>query len=153
MTERVLEVNELKTYFPIHAGLLRRQVGTVYAVDGVSIHLDEHETLGVVGESGCGKTTLGRSILRLIEPTSGSVQFRGESVTTANKARMRELRNNLQIVFQDPFASLNPRMPVTDIVAEPLKIHGASKKEAADRVATMLEAVGLLPEHGNRYPH
>ncbi len=153
MTEPVLEVTDLTKHFPVHAGLLRREVGTVYAVDGVSLHIDERETLGVVGESGCGKTTLGRSILRLIEPTAGTVSFKGESVTLANKGRMRELRKDLQIVFQDPFASLNPRMPVRDIISEPLRIHGAAKTEAHDRCSSMLEAVGLLPEHGNRYPH
>ncbi len=153
MTEHVLEVTDLTKHFPIHAGLLRREVGTVYAVDGVSLYVDKRETLGIVGESGCGKTTLGRSILRLIEPTSGAVSFKGESVTYANKGRLRELRKDLQIVFQDPFASLNPRMPVRDIISEPLRIHGFGKAEAHDKCSSMLEAVGLLPEHGNRYPH
>ncbi len=153
MSEPILEVTDLTKHFPIRAGVFRRQVGTVYAVDGVSLHLEERETLGVVGESGCGKTTLGRSILRLLEPTSGSVRFKGEEVTVAPRQRMRELRKELQIVFQDPFASLNPRMPVRDIVAEPLRIHGVSKPLARSKVNDMLEAVGLLPEHGNRYPH
>ncbi|MDH3754427.1 MAG: dipeptide ABC transporter ATP-binding protein [Acidimicrobiia bacterium] len=149
----LLRVDSLETHFPIKAGLIRRQIGTVYAVDGVSLHVDPHETLGVVGESGCGKTTLGRSILRLIEPTAGQVWFGGENVTWAESGRMRELRRQMQIVFQDPFASLNPRMPVRDIIAEPLRIHGSSKTEARASVADMLDAVGLLPEHGNRYPH
>ena len=149
----LLHVTDLRTHFPIRAGLLRKQVGTVHAVDGVSLHVDANETLGIVGESGCGKTTLGRSIIRLIDPTAGSVLYNGEEVTLAPPSRMRDLRRELQIVFQDPFASLNPRMPVRDIVAEPLRVHGADKAEARDKVARMLEAVGLLPEHGNRYPH
>jgi oligopeptide/dipeptide ABC transporter ATP-binding protein len=149
----ILEVNDLKTHFPIRAGVFRLQVGTVYAVDGVSLHVLPNETLGVVGESGCGKTTLGRSILRLIEPTNGQVRFHGEDVIAATKARMRDLRKEMQIVFQDPFASLNPRMPVRDIIAEPLRIHGTGRAEANRRVDELLSAVGLLPEHGNRYPH
>ena len=153
MSEAVIEVRELKTHFPIRAGLMRRKIGTVYAVDGVSLHVGTEETLGVVGESGCGKTTLGRSILRLIEPTSGQVHFRGEDVRAADSRRMRQLRREMQIVFQDPFASLNPRMPVNAIVGEPLRIHGGSRREARQRTGEMLEAVGLLPEHGNRYPH
>ncbi|HEX2028791.1 MAG TPA: ABC transporter ATP-binding protein, partial [Nitriliruptorales bacterium] len=151
--DHVLEVENLVKYFPIRAGLLRRQVGEVQAVDGVNLYVDPQETLGVVGESGCGKTTLGRCILRLIEPTSGAVRFRGEDVTRADKRRMRELRRELQMVFQDPYASLNPRMPVQDIVAEPLRIHGWDARRARSRVGELLEAVGLSREHGNRYPH
>ena len=153
MTEPILEVTDLKTHFPIKQGIFRRQTGTVFAVDGVTLYVDPHETLGVVGESGCGKTTLGRSILRLIEPTSGTVTYRGEDVTSADKERMRELRKEMQIVFQDPYASLNPRMPVRDIVAEPLRIHGMGRKEAYDRVGALLGKVGLMADHGNRYPH
>jgi len=149
----LLEVTDLKTHFPIKAGLLRRQVGTVYAVDGVSFSVDENETLGIVGESGCGKTTLGRSVLRLIEPTSGSVRFAGEEITTVAPGRLRKLRSEIQIVFQDPYASLNARWPVHDIIGEPMRVHGVDRKEARDRTGELLEAVGLLPEHGNRYPH
>lgn len=149
----VLEVDDLKKHFPIRAGVFRRQVGTVYAVDGVSLFVDPRETLGVVGESGCGKTTLGRSILRLLEPTSGTVKFKGESVTDADRGELRALRKHMQVVFQDPFASLNPRMPVRDIISEPLRVHGVPRKEARDRIDGLLEAVGLSPEHGNRYPH
>jgi oligopeptide/dipeptide ABC transporter ATP-binding protein len=149
----ILEVKNLVKHFPITSGLLRRQVGSVKAVDDVSFHLEDKETLGIVGESGCGKTTLGRSIIRLIEPTDGQVLFRGEDVTAASSKRMRELRKDMQIVFQDPFASLNPRMPINDIVAEPLRVHGWSKKAARERVAELLDAVGLSPEHENRYPH
>lgn len=153
MTTPILEVEDLVTWFPITAGLLRRTIGHVRAVDGVSLDVNEHETLGIVGESGCGKTTLGRSILRLVEPTSGSVRFKGEDVLAASNSRMNELRADIQIVFQDPYASLNPRMPITDIVTEPLRIHGVDKAEAIDRAGEYLSAVGLLPEHGNRYPH
>lgn len=153
MTEPLLEIDELTTLFPIRAGLFRSVVGHVHALDGVSLDVGVKETVGIVGESGCGKTTFGRSIMRLVEPTSGSVKFRGEEVLTASKDRMRELRSSLQIVFQDPYASLNPRMPVNDIIAEPLRIHGKSSKEASARVAELLAAVGLLPEHANRYPH
>jgi oligopeptide transport system ATP-binding protein len=153
MSQPILEVNDLKTHFPIKAGLFRRTVGHVLAVDGVTIYVNPHETLGVVGESGCGKTTLGRSILRLLTPTAGQVLYRGEDVTAADTNRLRELRREMQIVFQDPYASLNPRMPVGDIIGEPLRIHGASKAEANDRVKELLAAVGLMPDHTNRYPH
>ena len=152
-TQPLLQVEGLKTHFPIRAGLLRRQIGTVYAVDGVDFSLDEHETLGIVGESGCGKTTLGRSVLRLVQPTWGSVRFAGEEVTTMPLPQLRRKRSEMQIVFQDPYASLNSRWPVNDIVSEPLRVHGVGKSEARSRVGELLEAVGLLPEHGNRYPH
>ncbi|MEY3019405.1 MAG: hypothetical protein RLZZ272_389 [Actinomycetota bacterium] len=149
----VLEVRDLVKEFPIRAGVFRRQVGTVSAVDGVSLEVAARETLGIVGESGCGKTTLGRSLLRLVEPTSGTVRFRDEDVTRASQERLRTLRRSMQIVFQDPFASLNPRMPVRDIVAEPLIIHGKDRTSAFDRVGELLTAVGLTPEQANRYPH
>ena len=149
----VLEIEDLVKHFPIRAGVIRREVGRVHAVDGVTLSVDERETLGVVGESGCGKTTLGRTLMRLYEPTSGTVRFRGEDVTAASPQRMRELRRDMQMVFQDPFASLNPRMPVRDTISEPLIVHGTAKKEARARVGDLLEAVGLSPEHGNRYPH
>ena len=151
--EPILKVRDLVMDFPIRAGVFRRQVGEVQAVSGVSLDLFRHETLGVVGESGCGKSTLGRSLLRLIEPTSGTVTFGTEDVTTASKKRLRELRSDLQMVFQDPYASLNPRLPIRDIVGEPMQIHGVPKKEARERVGELLTRVGLLPEHGNRYPH
>lgn len=153
MPEPILVVDGLTTHFPVRAGVLRRTVGHVQAVDGVNIYVEPHETLGVVGESGCGKTTLGRTILRLIRPTAGVVRYRGEDVTAATKERMRELRKEMQIVFQDPYASLNPRMPVGDIIGEPLVIHGASKTETNARVKELLAAVGLMPDHTNRYPH
>ena len=153
MSTPVLEVRNLVTEFPIRAGVLRREVGRVQAVSDVSFDLMPVETLGVVGESGCGKTTLGRSLLRLIEPTSGSVRLGDVEITTADRKSMTTVRSQLQMVFQDPYASLNPRIPVRDIIAEPMRIHGVSKDEAAERVADLLRRVGLLPEHGNRYPH
>ncbi len=149
----LLEVNNLVTHFPIRSGFFKRTTGWVKAVDGVSLSVKPNETVGIVGESGCGKTTLGRTILRLIEPTSGSIKVRGEDVVAASAGRMRDLRKEMQMVFQDPYASLNPRMPVHDIVSEPLRIHGTPKNEARDRAGEYLDAVGLLPEHGNRYPH
>ncbi len=153
MSDVVLRVRGLTKEFPIRQGVFRRQVGTVSALDGVDLDVAARETLGMVGESGCGKTTFGRSLLRLVEPTSGSIEYRGEDVLAASPQRLRQLRRSLQIVFQDPFASLNPRMPVRDIVAEPLVIHGSERRAAFDRVDALLAAVGLSPEHGNRYPH
>ncbi|HET9657087.1 MAG TPA: dipeptide ABC transporter ATP-binding protein [Kineosporiaceae bacterium] len=150
----LLDVRDLVMHFPIKGGgLLRRTVGHVQAVSGVSLTLDEGETLGVVGESGCGKSTTGRAILQLHRPTSGSVRFRGRELTTLRSKELRAVRRDVQIVFQDPYASLNPKMPVNDIVAEPLKIHGRWDSQGRDRVAELLRLVGLNPEHGNRYPH
>jgi oligopeptide/dipeptide ABC transporter ATP-binding protein len=152
---RILQVRDLVMNFPVKGGgLLRRTVGHVQAVSGVSLELDEGETLGVVGESGCGKSTTGRAILQLHRPTSGSVLFDGKELTTLDPKGMRDVRRDLQIVFQDPYASLNPKMPVNDIVAEPLKIHGQwEARGKGERVAELLRLVGLNPEHGNRYPH
>jgi oligopeptide/dipeptide ABC transporter ATP-binding protein len=149
----LLRIEELVKEFPIRAGVFRREVGQVKALSGVSLELYPNETLGVVGESGCGKSTLGRSLLRLVEPTSGRVVFGDEDVTAASRSRLRELRRDLQMVFQDPYASLNPRIPVRDIIGEPMRIHGFSKAETKEWVADLLKRVGLLPEHGNRYPH
>jgi oligopeptide/dipeptide ABC transporter ATP-binding protein len=149
----ILTVEGLVKKFPISAGLLRRTVGHVHAVTEVNLELYEHETLGVVGESGCGKTTLGRTILRLIEPDAGRILYGGRDIVTVKASEMRDLRRELQIVFQDPYASLNPRMPVREIIGEPLAIHGVSKAEQRARVGDLLREVGLLPEHGNRYPH
>src|SRR5262249_33091573 len=150
----VLEVRDLVKLFPIRGGgLIRRVVGLVQAVSGVSFDLYDGETLGLVGESGCGKSTTGRAILQLHKPTSGSVKVDGREVTTLTTRQLRPLRRDLQIVFQDPYASLNPRLPVNDVIAEPLKVHGLYDKGGADRVAELLRLVGLNPEHGNRYPH
>jgi peptide/nickel transport system ATP-binding protein/oligopeptide transport system ATP-binding protein len=153
--QHLLEVTDLVMNFPVKGGgLLRRTVGYVQAVSGVSLHLDAGETLGVVGESGCGKSTTGRAILQLHTPTSGSVVFDGRELTTLDHRAMREVRRDLQIVFQDPYASLNPKMPVNDIVAEPLRVHKQwQARGGMDRVAELLRLVGLNPEHGNRYPH
>lgn len=150
----LLEVENLKTYFPVHRGLLRRHVGDVQAVDGVSFEIAKQQTLGLVGESGCGKTTVGRTILRLIPATSGSVRFNGEDVFAANRSRMKQLRQEMQIIFQDPVGSLNPRMSVGRIIGEPIQVHKlATGSELHDRVAFLLKRVGLLPEHAERYPH
>jgi peptide/nickel transport system ATP-binding protein/oligopeptide transport system ATP-binding protein len=150
----LLDVRDLVMNFPIKGGgLLRRTVGYVQAVSGVSLTLDGGETLGVVGESGCGKSTTGRAILQLHRPTSGSVRFEGQELTTLTSKELQPVRRDLQIVFQDPYASLNPKMPVNDIIAEPLKIHGKFADGGKDRVAELLRIVGLNPEHGNRYPH
>jgi oligopeptide/dipeptide ABC transporter ATP-binding protein len=149
----LLRVEHLVKEFPIRAGIFRREIGQVKAVSDVSFELYQNETLGVVGESGCGKSTLGRSLLRLVEPTSGRVMFGDVDVTEASKSKMRDLRRDLQMVFQDPYASLNPRIPVRDIIGEPMRIHGFSKADTREWVADLLKRVGLLPEHGNRYPH
>ncbi len=152
--EHLLEVENLVKEFPIKGGgLFRRTVGAVQAVSDVSFHLDPGETLGLVGESGCGKSTTGRAVLQLHKPTSGSVRYDGQELTTLSNKQMRPIRRDLQIVFQDPYASLNPKMPVNDIVGEPMRVHGKKGSEVLERVADLLKRVGLNPEHGNRYPH
>lgn len=153
--KNLLEVNNLKKYFPVKAGVFRKTVGHVKAVDDVSFYIKEGETLGLVGESGCGKSTTGATILRLLEATSGEVKFEGKDILALNKRQMREIRKEMQIIFQDPYASLNPRMTVADIVGEPLKIHklAHSKKERDKKVEELLDSVGLTPEQMNRYPH
>ncbi|GAA2830907.1 ABC transporter ATP-binding protein [Nonomuraea rubra] len=152
--EHLLEVEDLVMSFPVRgAGLLRKVAGHIQAVSGVSMHVDQGETLGVVGESGCGKSTTGRAILQLHKPTSGSVRFDGEELTTLPPKRLRAVRRDIQIVFQDPYASLNPKLPVNDIIAEPLKVHDRWKDTGPKKVSELLELVGLNPEHGNRYPH
>lgn len=152
--EHLLEVKDLVMSFPVHGtGFLRKVAGHLQAVSGVSMHVDQGETLGVVGESGCGKSTTGRAILQLHKPTSGSVRFEGMELTTLPARRLRAVRRDLQIVFQDPYASLNPKLPVNDIIAEPLKVHDRWRDGGPARVSELLELVGLNPEHGNRYPH
>jgi oligopeptide transport system ATP-binding protein len=150
----LLSVRELRKYFPIRGGLLGRPVGYVRAVDGVSFDVRRGETLGLVGESGCGKSTTGLAVLRLIEPTDGEVLFEGRSVPGLSKQELRQFRRHAQIVFQDPYASLNPRMSVGDIIAEPMMLHDiASGAERTKRVERLLKVVGLGPQHARRYPH
>jgi oligopeptide/dipeptide ABC transporter ATP-binding protein len=150
----LLEVTDLKMHFPMTTGIFSKTTGHVRAVDGVSFSLDAGETLGLVGESGCGKTTVSRSLLRLIEPTSGSVVFDNVDILKLNPKRLRQMRAELQIIFQDPFSSLNPRMTIESIIGEPLRNHRRlSKKELRENVAHLMDKVGLLPEQANRYPH
>ena len=150
----LIEVREIKKYFPIRKGLMQREVARVHAVDGVSFAVQPGETLGLVGESGCGKSTLGRTIVRLYEPTSGQIIFQGHAIEGHGARKLRPLRREMQMVFQDPYASLNPRKRVGSIIGDPLKIHHlGDKKERKARVEELLETVGLSPEHYNRYPH
>ena len=152
--EVLLSVQNLTKYFPITGGLFSRTVGHVKAVDGVSFDVKRGETLGLVGESGCGKTTTGRAVLRLIEPTSGNVYFEGKDIVKASKSELRNLRREMQIVFQDPFGSLNPRMSVGEIIEEPLAIHKiGNNQERQKRVRELLEVVGLAAYHIRHYPH
>jgi oligopeptide transport system ATP-binding protein len=154
MAQPLLQVKNLKKYFPIKGGILSKTVGHVQAVDDISFDLYPGETVGLVGESGCGKSTAARTILRLIEPTGGEVFFEGQDILKLGKKPMRALRRQMQIIFQDPYASLNPRMTVASIVGEPLEIHKIAKGRAKEeRVANILEKVGLRPEHMRRYPH
>ncbi len=154
MNQPLIEVTDLKKHFPIRKGLLRNVVGHVFAVDGVSFSINAGETLGLVGESGCGKSTVGRVVLRLIEPTSGAIKVEGKDIVGMPRGDLRPLRKRMQIVFQDPFSSLNPRIRVGDIVGEPLMVHGlANKQERAERVAQLFNRVGLRPGQMNNYPH
>lgn len=154
MVEMLLNVENLKVHFPIRKGLFSKTVGYVYAVDGVSFDLSRGETIGLVGESGCGKTTTGLAVLRLIEPTGGKVSFQGVDISQRDKSQLRSLKREMQIIFQDPYSSLNPRLTVNQIISDPMEIHGVYPgKERAERVAYLLEKVGLTPEHGRRYPH
>jgi peptide/nickel transport system ATP-binding protein len=154
-SEVLLRVEHLKKYFPIKRGIVfQREVGRVHAVDDVSIELRTGETLGLVGESGCGKSTLGRCIIRLLELTSGTVMFDGMDISRLSRRALRPMRGDVQMVFQDPYASLNPRKRVGTIIADPLRIHGDSnRRQIRERVRELLELVGLSPEHVNRYPH
>jgi oligopeptide/dipeptide ABC transporter ATP-binding protein len=149
----ILEVTNLVKHFPIRSGFLRRVTGEVQAVSDLSFAVGEGETLGLVGESGCGKSTTARCVLRLIEPTSGSIRFRGGEVTSMGSGELRRMRRKMQIVFQDPYASLNPRMTVNAIVSDPLKVHGLYDSSAKTKIRELMVRVGLKPEHVNRYPH
>ena len=150
----LVEVRDLQKYFPIHAGLLSRHVADVKAVDGVSFDIAAGETLGLVGESGSGKTTIGRMLLHLLPATNGSIRYDGAEITTMRADEIRRLRRQIQIIFQDPYASLNPRMTVGEIIAEPLRIHGIARGKAAqERVGELLRLTGLRPYSANRYPH
>ncbi len=152
--EELLTVSDLKVHFPIKKGVFSRIIGHVYAVDGISLTLKKGETVGLVGESGCGKTTTGMAILRLIEPTSGKVTFDGINVSKMTKSQLQSLRRQMQIIFQDPYSSLNPRLTVNQTIGDPMDIHGVYQgREREERIAYLLEKVGLTPEQGRRYPH
>jgi oligopeptide transport system ATP-binding protein len=153
--EPLLSVRNLTKAFPIRGGFFRRQVGSVHAVDGVDFHVDPGETFGLVGESGCGKSTTGRCVLRLIEPSGGEVRFQGKDVLSLSGEKLRALRRDIQIIFQDPYASLNPRMTIGAIIGEALTIHGLTKTRAQyeERIVHLLETVGLQAGHITRYPH
>jgi len=155
LSEALLQVQDLVKHFPVSRGVFSRSAGAVRAVDGVSFALRRGETLGLVGESGCGKTTTGRCILRLERPTSGRILFEGKDLATLDNDALRSVRRKMQVIFQDPYSSLNPRMTIGEMIAEPLKVHaivtGRAKREA--RVAELLAQVGLLPQHARRYPH
>jgi oligopeptide/dipeptide ABC transporter ATP-binding protein len=154
VADPILTAHNLVKHFPIRSGgLIRRQIGVVHAVCDVSFELGRGETLGLVGESGCGKSTTARLVLNLIKATSGQVRYDGKDLTTLSPKQMRTLRQDLQIVFQDPYASLDPRMPINEVVAEPLRIHGRYAEGGRELVADLLRTVGLKPEHGNRFPH
>src|ERR1700726_2955982 len=150
----LLEVTDLVKHYPVRSGILRRRAGTVHAVDGVSFSLGTGETLGLVGESGCGKSTVARSVLRLVEPTGGSIRLNGRDITHLGKTELRPNRRSMQIIFQDPFASLNPRMTAGDIVGEPLSVHGlATGRAKQERVAELFDQVGLRADQMQNYPH
>jgi peptide/nickel transport system ATP-binding protein/oligopeptide transport system ATP-binding protein len=152
--QEILRVEDLYKHFPIRAGIMKRTVGQIHAVDGVDLSIHAGETLGLVGESGCGKTTLSRTLIRLTDPTRGKIEFNGRDITHLSRRQLRDIRSEMQIVFQDPYASLNPRMTVRDIVGEPLVIHHRGRgKEGRARIDELLRVVGLSPEHANRFPH
>jgi len=155
MNDALLVVEDLKTYFPLKKGLFGQKTGEIRAVDGVSFHLRQGETLGIVGESGCGKSTTGRSILQLVRPSAGSVRFGGEELVSMPPAKLRGMRNQMQIIFQDPYASLNPRLTISTILAEALSVGEkvANPTEMRERVLALLQLVGLNPNHADRYPH
>jgi len=154
MTTPLLDVTDLEVHFPIRRGLMAKSSGVVHAVDGISFHLNEGETLGIVGESGCGKTTAGMAVMHLTPPTGGRVRWKGRDISDMAPSDLRHLRREMQLIFQDPYSSLNPRMTVNEILSDPLDIHGLFKgKQRRDRLGFLLNTVGLSPEQGKRYPH
>lgn len=154
MTAKIIEVKDLVKYFPIKGGVFQKTIADVKAVDGVTFHIEKGETFGLVGESGCGKTTVGRCVLKLIEPTAGKVIFKGIDITNMKEKELRKLRPKMQIIFQDPYGSLNPRLTIKDIVGEAMVYHNIiNSKDLEKRVKELLDMVGLSPEHINRYPH
>lgn len=154
MTEAIVKLENLKKHFPIRGGVFSRVVGDIKAVDDVSLTINKGETLGLVGESGCGKSTLGRTILKLLEPTGGKVFYKGSEIFQTSKEELRNLRKEIQIIFQDPYSSLNPRLTVGEIIGESLEIHGVARgKKKQERIEYMLDVCGLAPHHHRRYPH
>lgn len=154
MTTNIVEVKDLVKYFPIKGGIFQKNIADVKAVDGVTFHIEKGETFGLVGESGCGKTTVGRCVLRLVQPTSGKVIFKGIDITNMKEKELRKLRPKMQIIFQDPYSSLNPRLTIKDIVGEAMVYHRIiSSRDLEKKVKELLDMVGLSPEHINRYPH
>ncbi len=153
-SDPLVSVRGLKTWFPISSGILQRTVAHVRAVDGVDLDIKKGETLGLVGESGCGKSTLGRTIIRLLDPTAGTIHFKGEDITHQRGTALREHRRDMAMIFQDPYASLDPRQTVGDIIGEPLDIHGLAKgRERQNRIYELLQVVGMNPRFADRYPH
>lgn len=154
MSTKIVEVKDLVKYFPIKGGVFQKTIANVKAVDGVTFHIEKGETFGLVGESGCGKTTVGRCVLKLIEPTAGKVIFKGIDITNVKEKELRKLRPKMQIIFQDPYSSLNPRLTIKDIVGEAMVYHNIiNSRDLEKRVSELLTMVGLSPEHINRYPH
>ena len=152
--EPLVSVSDLKVWFPIASGVLQRTTGHVHAVDGVDLEVKAGETLGLVGESGCGKSTTGRAVIRLLEPTAGTIKFKGQDISHIRGAKLRALRREMAMIFQDPYASLDPRQTVGDIIGEPIDIHGLAKgKERQNRIRELLRVVGMNPRYADRYPH